>query len=373
MSATHSGIATQFGFATIPFLMWCKLVARSPRARRAGSPGPCATRTSCRRRSRRPSPRSARYSLLTEPRRAAEDDLHAGERLRAEQFDRVRFPRELDGFTGAFLGGQELDRLDREVRARRAPSASGRPRHPSHRQPPRSRTRQHLTGWRNGGTRRPRKEYGFSLTAGVRVMVRVASRDAGAVVPLSRGSSAHRGGSSCGSPSAGSCTSRTRSPRCRRTCERFREGSLTYGPAMVAGVARGAPRGRRVHRRRGEVRLRPRADRRWRGPRPPGRSPTSSSSTSPTRSSPACRMAKPDGVLLALHGAMVTPKYPDADAEVLRRLRAAVGPNVPLAATLDFHGNVSPADGRDREHPRRLPDVPARRSAASAACSRPSC
>ena len=28
-----------------------------------------------------------------------------------------------------------------------------------------------------------------------------------------------------------------------------------------------------------------------------------------------------DGVLLALHGAMVTPKHPDADAEVLRRVR----------------------------------------------------
>lgn len=54
------------------------------------------------------------------------------------------------------------------------------------------------------------------------------------------------------------------------------------------------------------------------------------------------RMAQPDGVLVALHGAMVTPTYPDADAEILRRLRAAIGPNVPLAASLDFHGNVSP-------------------------------
>jgi microcystin degradation protein MlrC len=55
------------------------------------------------------------------------------------------------------------------------------------------------------------------------------------------------------------------------------------------------------------------------------------------------RMAKPDGVLIALHGAMVTPRYPSADTEVLRRLREAVGPAVPLAATLDFHGNVAPA------------------------------
>jgi microcystin degradation protein MlrC len=55
------------------------------------------------------------------------------------------------------------------------------------------------------------------------------------------------------------------------------------------------------------------------------------------------RLAKPDGVLLALHGSMVTPRHPDADAEALRRVRAALGPNVPLAVTLDFHGNVSPA------------------------------
>lgn len=55
------------------------------------------------------------------------------------------------------------------------------------------------------------------------------------------------------------------------------------------------------------------------------------------------RMAKPDGMLIALHGAMVTPKHPSADTEVLRRLREAIGPDVPLAATLDFHGNVSSA------------------------------
>jgi microcystin degradation protein MlrC len=54
------------------------------------------------------------------------------------------------------------------------------------------------------------------------------------------------------------------------------------------------------------------------------------------------KLARPDGVLLALHGAMVTPTFADADAETLRRVRAALGPNVPLAVTLDFHANVSP-------------------------------
>ena len=55
-----------------------------------------------------------------------------------------------------------------------------------------------------------------------------------------------------------------------------------------------------------------------------------------------CKLAQADGVLLALHGAMVTPKHPDADAETLRRVRAALGPKVPLGVSLDFHGNVSP-------------------------------
>lgn len=55
-----------------------------------------------------------------------------------------------------------------------------------------------------------------------------------------------------------------------------------------------------------------------------------------------CKLARADGVLLALHGAMVTPNHPDADAEVLRRVRAAIGPDVPLAVTLDFHGNIDP-------------------------------
>jgi microcystin degradation protein MlrC len=54
------------------------------------------------------------------------------------------------------------------------------------------------------------------------------------------------------------------------------------------------------------------------------------------------RIAKSDGVLLALHGAMVTPRFPAADAEIVKRLREAVGPGKPLAVTLDFHANVSP-------------------------------
>lgn len=48
-----------------------------------------------------------------------------------------------------------------------------------------------------------------------------------------------------------------------------------------------------------------------------------------------------EGVLLCLHGAMVTETLQDADGEVLRRVRHLVGPHVPIAATLDFHSNTS--------------------------------
>jgi microcystin degradation protein MlrC len=49
-----------------------------------------------------------------------------------------------------------------------------------------------------------------------------------------------------------------------------------------------------------------------------------------------------DGVLLALHGAMYTEEFPQADEEIVRRLRSALGPNIPLVLTLDFHANISP-------------------------------
>lgn len=48
-----------------------------------------------------------------------------------------------------------------------------------------------------------------------------------------------------------------------------------------------------------------------------------------------------DGVLLALHGAMVTEHYDDADGQILRLVREAVGPAMPIVATLDLHANIS--------------------------------
>ena len=53
------------------------------------------------------------------------------------------------------------------------------------------------------------------------------------------------------------------------------------------------------------------------------------------------RAAPLDGVLLSLHGAMVAEHARDADGELLRRVRAAVGPGIPVVAVLDLHANIS--------------------------------
>ena len=49
-----------------------------------------------------------------------------------------------------------------------------------------------------------------------------------------------------------------------------------------------------------------------------------------------------DAVYLDLHGAMVTEDFEDGEGELLRRVRAAVGPGVPMAISLDYHANVTP-------------------------------
>ena len=48
-----------------------------------------------------------------------------------------------------------------------------------------------------------------------------------------------------------------------------------------------------------------------------------------------------DGVFLMLHGAMVTDLHEDGEAEILRRVRAVVGSDIPVAVTLDPHANVT--------------------------------
>lgn len=48
-----------------------------------------------------------------------------------------------------------------------------------------------------------------------------------------------------------------------------------------------------------------------------------------------------DGILLVLHGAAVSERFHDADGEFTARVRALVGPGVPIGASLDLHGNIT--------------------------------
>lgn len=57
-----------------------------------------------------------------------------------------------------------------------------------------------------------------------------------------------------------------------------------------------------------------------------------------------------DGVLLILHGAMAVTGVPRPEAEIVRRVRTVVGPDVPIMVTLDLHANedhalIDAADG----------------------------
>lgn len=48
-----------------------------------------------------------------------------------------------------------------------------------------------------------------------------------------------------------------------------------------------------------------------------------------------------NGVILALHGSMFAENCPDTEGDMAARVRAVIGPDVPLALTLDCHANVS--------------------------------
>lgn len=55
----------------------------------------------------------------------------------------------------------------------------------------------------------------------------------------------------------------------------------------------------------------------------------------------AKKAGKLDAVCLSLHGAMVTETEDDAEGALLEALRAVVGPDVPMVATLDLHANAT--------------------------------
>jgi microcystin degradation protein MlrC len=48
-----------------------------------------------------------------------------------------------------------------------------------------------------------------------------------------------------------------------------------------------------------------------------------------------------DGVLLANHGAAVSEEFPDADGEIMFRVRSLLGPKIPIGAALDLHANLT--------------------------------
>ncbi|WP_066949360.1 M81 family metallopeptidase [Microtetraspora fusca] len=55
----------------------------------------------------------------------------------------------------------------------------------------------------------------------------------------------------------------------------------------------------------------------------------------------AARAVRPDAIYLDLHGAMAAEHHDDGEGELLTRLRAIVGSDVPIVVTLDLHANVT--------------------------------
>ncbi|TGS71742.1 M81 family peptidase [Mesorhizobium sp. M3A.F.Ca.ET.201.01.1.1] len=49
-----------------------------------------------------------------------------------------------------------------------------------------------------------------------------------------------------------------------------------------------------------------------------------------------------DGLLLALHGALVVDDQPDGDGEIIKRMRAILPHPLPIGVSLDLHGHITP-------------------------------
>ena len=49
-----------------------------------------------------------------------------------------------------------------------------------------------------------------------------------------------------------------------------------------------------------------------------------------------------DAIYLDLHGAMAAEEFQDGEGELLRRVRAIVGPDIPIVTSLDLHSNTTP-------------------------------
>ena len=70
-----------------------------------------------------------------------------------------------------------------------------------------------------------------------------------------------------------------------------------------------------------------------------------------------------DAVYICSHGAGLTTEEDDPDGVLFEMVREIVGPEVPIAATLDLHANVSRAHGPVDRRVHRLPYQPASRHA----------
>ena len=65
-----------------------------------------------------------------------------------------------------------------------------------------------------------------------------------------------------------------------------------------------------------------------------------------------------DAVYICNHGAMITTENRDPDGEIFAMVREIVGPDTPIVATLDLHGNVSQRMVDNADVDRRLPHQP---------------
>jgi microcystin degradation protein MlrC len=69
--------------------------------------------------------------------------------------------------------------------------------------------------------------------------------------------------------------------------------------------------------------------------------PLNSESVDESNSNSSLTNSKIDGIILHLHGAMVSDSYQDSEGEILHRIRSRVGPSIPIVVTLDLHGNIT--------------------------------
>ena len=127
------------------------------------------------------------------------------------------------------------------------------------------------------------------------------------------------------------------------TVETFASYYIHRGDEILTGYRRRPNRGAGLSRRPGGVR---RDTSRRSSPPMPRRaapSPAQPSTTLVGEMEERLRAVAPvDGLLLALHGALVVEDQPDGDGEIIERMRRILPPSVPIGVSLDLHGHLTP-------------------------------